>query len=227
MRKQRFLCMALLALGPAVVLAQSGVDPDHSFAWSENLGWTNWYEEGDGGVYLDTTFLWGFIWAENVGWINVGDGTPDDGVWYGNGTGEDFGVNLDPATGELFGLAWGENVGWINFEGGALADPPQPARLDWEECRLRGFAWGENVGWINLDDAEKYVAPEAEYCEGSLPGDCDGDGDVDLDDLGTFAQCITGPGTPHGPDCACADIDGDEDGDLADFAAFQLAFGQL
>jgi len=74
----------------------------------------------------------------NIGWINFGDGNgpypndPEDS--------STFGVNIDADTGELLGLAWGENIGWINFDGVAMADPPQPARV--ESCRLHGYAWG-------------------------------------------------------------------------------------
>jgi len=59
------------------------------------------------------------------------------------------------------------------------------------------------------------------------PGDFDGDGDVDLDDLSAFADCTGGPGPAAGNNCATAfDSDLDEDVDLADFALFQEAFGQ-
>lgn len=186
----------ILLLLSAPVAAQSNIDPDHKFAWGENIGWTNWRDadSSDAGVVVGETFLSGFIWAENVGWINVGDGSPVGGVHYANTDGSDFGVNIDEVTRDLFGLAWGENIGWINFEGGAMANPPQPARFDEAECRFRGYAWGENVGWINLDDATHFVSvtPAAVY------GDVNNDGDVNLDDilclLDGFAGVFTCPG---------------------------------
>ena len=58
-----------------------------------------------------------------------------------------------------------------------------------------------------------------------IPGDVDGDGDVDLDDLAAFGACLTGPGGGVPVDCDEADLDQDLDVDLADFAAFQEAFG--
>ena len=170
MQRMTIITTAILLL-PVVAPAQSNIDPEHKWAWGENIGWTNWYDANDGldGVIVYPTYLEGFIWAENVGWICVGNG-PAGGVQYTNETGEDFGVNVG-SCGELFGLAWGENIGWINFDGGALAEPPQPAKID-DECRLRGFVWGENVGWINLDDEEHYVAVAAYVRRGDLNCDC-------------------------------------------------------
>jgi len=57
-----------------------------------------------------------------------------------------------------------------------------------------------------------------------LPGNCDGDEDVDLDDFASFAACMQGPGTAVGAECQCADSDEDDDVDLLDFARMQEAF---
>jgi len=52
------------------------------------------------------------------------------------------------------------------------------------------------------------------------PGDCDGDGDVDLRDFEIFEACITGPsGTAEG-DCRCSDLTHDGTVAFDDFAAF-------
>lgn len=56
------------------------------------------------------------------------------------------------------------------------------------------------------------------------PGDCDGDGDIDLVDFGEFQLCFTGSSGVLTPGCECADFDGDSDVDLVDFGDFQLAF---
>jgi hypothetical protein len=58
----------------------------------------------------------------------------------------------------------------------------------------------------------------------SVPGDCTGDGDVDLADYVTVALCMTGPDVGLLPDCECADLDGDDDSDVVDLAAFQQVF---
>ncbi len=57
-----------------------------------------------------------------------------------------------------------------------------------------------------------------------LPGNCDGDKDVDLDDFASFVACMEGPRTPVGSGCQCADLDEDDDADLVDFAQLQKAF---
>ncbi len=55
-------------------------------------------------------------------------------------------------------------------------------------------------------------------------GDCDNDGDVDLDDYVDFANCLAGPAGGTDPVCECFDLDGDGDVTLADFAEFQAAW---
>lgn len=58
-----------------------------------------------------------------------------------------------------------------------------------------------------------------------LPGYCDGDTDIDLQDFALFHNCHTGPGNgPVAEPCLCSDFDGDGDSDRADFRAFQLAY---
>ncbi len=198
----------VLAMGwmPAVAFAQSDVDPLYKHAWGENVGWLNWRDAGGGkdGVRLGASYLAGFVWGENVGWIDMGGG-PVDGVHYTN-TGNDHGVNIDPATGDLFGAAWGENIGWIVFDTRSALGPfGQQARLDLLTGRLRGYAWGENVGWINLDDETHFVA--FILC----PGDLDGDGDADADDFFAFLDAFASG------DFALCDLDGDGDCDADDF----------
>ena len=178
------LC-TLAAARPAA--AQTNIHKINKFAYQENCGWTNWREAGDpsgaDAAFVHPTFLSGFLWSENTGWINLGDGTPDNGVSYANPMAgpvvgvPDFGVNRDPISGALSGFAWGENVGWINFGGGAAANPPKPAVYDAPAYRLRGFAWGENIGWLNLDDDEKFVAVR------ECPADFNEDGFLTIDDL--------------------------------------------
>ena len=56
-----------------------------------------------------------------------------------------------------------------------------------------------------------------------LPGDADGDGQVNLQDHRSFVDCLTGPDGGLLPNCAVFDFDIDMDVDLADFEAFNVA----
>ncbi len=58
------------------------------------------------------------------------------------------------------------------------------------------------------------------------PFDADRDGDVDLNDLRSFNDCLQGPGVVYSPGdpCLVHDADADLDVDLADAAGFQAAF---
>ena len=65
-------------------------------------------------------------------------------------------------------------------------------------------------------------------------GDFDRDGLLTLNDFYFFQECLTnirpgingGPGEDAGPGCRFADFDADGDVDLADYGAFQSAFGR-
>jgi len=117
-------------------------------------------------------YLTGHIWCENIGWIVMSSSSaPADGHAFANTNGDDYGINLNAATGALSGFAWSENIGWIKFSGGGLASPPNPARLDSAARRFRGYAWSENAGWINLDDAVHYVGLG---CSCAADFDCNG-----------------------------------------------------
>src|SRR5262249_41818656 len=152
---------------------------------------------------------------ENVGWINVGNGVPTGGLYYGNLNGIDFGVNVNP-DGSLSGLGWGENVGWVNFGGGALASPAQPAMITCDG-RLHGYVWGENLGWLNLDDASRFVslAPSA------VPVTCDlnHDGQVDGLDVQEFVNHLVAGDASWAELCG-GDLDHDGLITAADVQAF-------
>lgn len=218
MREIKVVIACFVVAACASSLAEPNVDPDHRFAWSENVGWTNWRHDTpnkNDGIVVEETFLSGFVWSENVGWINLGDGFPTDGVHYANTDDTNFGVNLDSKNGNLFGLAWGENVGWINFDTTSFGD--ERARFDECEHRFFGNAWAENIGWINLNDAIHFVAVGP-----CAAGDLDCDGDVALNDLAGFSSSLSGPDATT--TCSAFDVDDDNDVDLADYAEMQRVF---
>lgn len=58
-----------------------------------------------------------------------------------------------------------------------------------------------------------------------VPGDCNSNGVVQLDDFACFAACFTGPGGVYSLECATFDLDSDGDVDGTDYAAFFSQFG--
>jgi hypothetical protein len=210
----------VVAAFAGTAIAQPNIDPDHKYAWNENVGWSNWLDANgaEDGVRKELKVLSGFIWFENVGWVNVGDGSPTDGVRYANIDNTDFGVNILDS-GELTGFAWGENIGWINFDTRtALGPTNQQASFDDDSDRFRGYAWGENIGWLNLDNSEKFVGvtPDA-----TCAADFNDDGFVDFFDVNDFTDCFDGVACPDGK---TSDFNGDGFTDFFDYEDFILAF---
>jgi subtilisin-like proprotein convertase family protein len=104
---------------------------------------------------------------------------------------------------------------WIQqeFDISAIADDRATVYLRWTMGTTDG-SW-TYCGW-NIDDIEIWgLAP-------SIPGDCNGDGAVDLDDYVDMAACLSGPAAPVSGGCECFDLNGDGHVDLFDFSQFQM-----
>ena len=71
------------------------------------------------------------------------------------------------------------------------------------------------------------IAVFGDTWELAVPGDYDGDGDVDDEDFAAFADCMSGPGVIVDGDCQLLDLNADRDVDLSEFAVIQCGFGQL
>lgn len=102
-----------------------------------------------------------------------------------------------------------------------------------KNIRLQGIEIGTfnaDREWVGtLDDPRIYgiVLAQADLdalVMGTIPGNCDGDDDVDLDDYADFEACLDGPGRELDTGCECFDFDNDDDVDQYDTAAFQEAF---
>ncbi len=192
----------VLALSCGMALAVDNIAPDDDgsqFAWGENIGWANAEPGGDGGpgVFVENDALSGYIWAENVGWINLSCLTNAScGI-------VDYGVSND-VSGNLDGFGWGENIGWVNFSpatgGGVTIDPTTG--------EFSGDAWSENVGWIRFrgqGTVQYGVTTAWRGVPASIPGNLDGDSDVDMDDLMIVVGCF-GQSAPLAPPCDAADL---------------------
>ena len=93
-----------------------------------------------------------------------------------------------------------------------LAGTPRsrPTVCDWTSDGLLDVLIGADDGNVHL------------YQGVRVPGDFDGDGDVDQDDLDQFESCFTGPdGGPVPPECQPGDFDGDDDIDCDDWDRFK------
>lgn len=160
-----------LALLPAM-RADSTINSVDRHAYGANLGWVDARADFEHGARVGEFTCAGYLYGANVGWINLGSGEPADGIYYGNDTAQDFGVNRDPS-GELTGCAWGANIGWLIFTNrtatGASFDGP---RVDLFTGRFSGHVFAPNVGWITLSNLFAQVKTDV-----VTPGvDSDGDG---------------------------------------------------
>lgn len=147
----RSLILSVLLLLPPAGRADSTISSTEKFAFAANAGWINFrpVEAGTAeGVVFGDYFLSGRAYAANFGWIDLGDGSPANGVRYQNNTAADCGVNHDGA-GNLSGFAYAANAGWINFGWASAAEAERP-RVNLLTGAFSGYAWSANLGWISL-----------------------------------------------------------------------------
>lgn len=85
------------------------------------------------------------------------------------------------------------------------------------------FAAGNAVNFDNGIEGDRYYESHATMQYG-VPGDADGDTDIDLEDLADYVACLEGPASPRPPGCELLDVDGDGDVDVGDFGEMQAAF---
>ena len=160
--------------------AATTIDAANAEAYGANIGWVNWRGDVTNGAVIGEFICSGYTYSANCGWINLGNGTPANGIRYQNNSAADFGVNTQDYSSDgtafvarLRGFAYGANIGWVNFE--ANGDP----RVDLTTGRLLGYAYGANVGWIALGGTGVTVITTS-----IVPGaDTDGDGIPDAWEL--------------------------------------------
>jgi len=155
----------------------------------------NWRPTSQTGALISQYYGSGYIYGSSIGWINLGSGSPANGISYQNNSASDFGVNVSPG-GDLSGFAYSANIGWINFA------PAGKPRVDWTTGKFSGSAWSANAGWIsfangsddlrinslaNLPDSDGDGLPDAweiqfagNLTTFSAAGDADHDGQSDL-----------------------------------------------
>ncbi|HEU5395722.1 MAG TPA: hypothetical protein VFV81_01045, partial [Verrucomicrobiae bacterium] len=142
--------LVLLAGSLPVAAGVTTIDPANKYAWSGNTGWIDGRGDTNNGAVVGEYVCRGYLYSANVGWINLGSGTPANGVSYQNNSAADFGVTND-GVGNLRGYAYSANAGWIRFEN--LGAP----KVDLATGKLSGYAWSANCGWISLSNSVAYV----------------------------------------------------------------------
>ena len=162
--------------------AATTIDPVNKYAYGANIGWMDWRGDTNNGAVIGEFVCLGYLYSANVGWINLGNGSPVNGIQYQNNAANDFGVNQD-GLGNLRGYAWGANIGWINFENTGAP------KVDLASGRLTGYVWSANCGWISLSNSVAYVQTDT-----IAPGtDSNGDGIPDAWELQNFGTINIDP----------------------------------
>lgn len=195
------LSVMVLLLPAGIALADTTINVDDKYAYGANVGWINCRGDVPDGAVVGEFICSGYLWGANIGWIHLGDGTPQNGHQYANGSASDFGVN-HAGLGRLRGYAYGANVGWITFE------DQGNARCDLSTGNLSGYAYGANIGWISLSNQSAFVRTD------SMEPATSGDGDTIADPWEyKFTNVLTALYDGHD-----ADDDGvnDEDEETAD-----------
>jgi hypothetical protein len=144
------LVSSLLLVSTSFVRAATTIDPANRYAYAANLGWLDCRGDTNNGVVIGEYVCSGYLYAANVGWINLGSGSPTNGIQYQNLSASDFGVNQD-GLGNLRGYAYGANIGWINFE--STGAP----KVDLLTGNFSGYVYSANCGWISLSNAVAYA----------------------------------------------------------------------
>jgi type II secretory pathway pseudopilin PulG len=129
----------------AAGLGQGNIDATDAYAWSENIGWIDFYNSGSVGVTASK--LTGYA-SSSLGTIALDCATSPNGNVCST---SDFSVAND-GSGNLSGWAWGDEAGWISFScttcGGANYGVTISAT-----GTFTGWAYSENFGWISFNCA--------------------------------------------------------------------------
>ena len=146
--------------------------------------------------------------------ITVGDNQSDDTFTVSNSGGGTLEYTIS------------DNVGWlsVNPDTGSSTGQANTITIDYVTA---GLGVDTHNATITISDPDATNNPQAIAVSVTVepitvPGDFDGDGDVDQADFGVFQACLTGAGiSQDDPACAGAKLDTDIDVDQDDFAIFQ------
>ncbi|MDD5291292.1 MAG: PKD domain-containing protein [Patescibacteria group bacterium] len=88
----------------------------------------------------------GYAWSENVGWISFNCSNDDSCSTI------DYGVSIDPETGDISGYAWSPNIGWISFNRADTGAPPADPYSGAGETIIANYNYttGQITGWAKI-----------------------------------------------------------------------------
>lgn len=142
-------------------------DPEAEWL-AEICGPTDAYDEESA---LRDFELHGWVWDTNIGYISLSC----DSSGYNNGVecGDmEYGVKVDPDSGEMSGWAWSDNIGWISFacQGGfndgfacgsidynVVLDTTIGAGLGNMPATGTNYAWSDTVGWFDFEGGDVHA----------------------------------------------------------------------
>ncbi len=177
MKKCSVFILAAIFSVPAI--CSTVIDSNNRFCFASNLGWGDWRGDINSGVIVGEYVCSGYVYFANVGWMNLGSGTPTNGIYYQNLSPNDFGVNQD-GMGNLRGYAYGANIGWINFENTGAP------KVDLVTGNLSGYVYSANCGWISLSNSVAFV--QADSIQKGVDSNHDGISDAwELQNFGAIA----------------------------------------
>jgi len=124
----------LLGTGFLIGQADTNIDPNDRWAWSDTAGWWDFYSTNS--VEVGTSTLHGYA-TSSIGEMALNCDSAPSGNICGD---SDFAVENTDASGNLSGCAWNDTIGWISFD---CAD---------YDCQ-GGNIWNDIEGWISFNCA--------------------------------------------------------------------------
>ena len=74
----------LLAAAAFSCGATTTIDAANHYAYGANFGWMDWRGDTNNGAVIGEYVCSGYLYSANVGWINLGSGSPPNGIYYQN-----------------------------------------------------------------------------------------------------------------------------------------------
>jgi hypothetical protein len=135
-KMNKIILYVILFILPPTLIADSNIDSNNKYTWSNNIGWID-FNPNNGGVTVFPDRLEGYAWSDNIGWLKL--------------SGDNWGV-INDGKGNLSGYGWNPNFGWIMFK----TDHSQ-VKINLETGEFNGYAWSDLMGWISFNGASYKV----------------------------------------------------------------------